>query len=76
MLRELNEIINIIIVSGCPHLKASLSYKKIIIRFREKLSKQNIKNTFRENVLVFEIFLSTVKFFWLHRKYKVLGGKC
>ena len=48
--------------------------KKIIIHFREKCSKQNMKNTFSENVFVCEDFFFNLKENELHRKYKGLGG--
>ena len=45
-----------------------------IIHFREKWSKQIIKNTFRENVFVCEDFSQNRKENELHRKYMVFGG--
>ena len=57
-------------------LRGSLTlYKKFfIIHFQEKCSKQNMKNTFRENVFVCEDFSLNRKENELHRKYSFFGG--
>ena len=45
-----------------------------IIHFREKCSKQNMKNTVQKNVFVCEDFSLNRKENELHRKYKAFGG--
>ena len=57
-------------------LRGSLTVKFniFIIQFREKCSKQNMKEPFRENVFVCEDFSLNRKENELHRKNKVLGG--
>ena len=49
-----------------------LNSTSFIIHFREKCLKQNIENTFSENVLVCENFLSTLK--KTRCKERFLGG--
>ena len=52
----------------------TLKFTIFIIQFTEKCSKQNMKKTFRENVIVSEDFSLNHKENELHRKYMVLGG--
>ena len=57
-------------------LRGSLTFKFdiFITQFREKLSKQNMKKTFRENVFICEDFSLNRKENELRRKYRVFGG--
>ena len=48
--------------------------KVFIIYFREKCSKQNMKNIFRENVFVYEDFSLNREENELHRKYTFFRG--
>ena len=57
-------------------LRGSLTFKFdiFIIHFREKCSKQNMKKTIREIVIVCEDFSLNRKENELCRKYRVFGG--
>ena len=57
-------------------LRGSLTFELniVIIHFREKCSKQNMKKTFRENVIVCEDFSLNCKENELHKKFWFLGG--
>ena len=57
-------------------LRASLTVnsKFFIMHFREKYFKQNMKNTFWENVFVCKNFLSTVKKMGCRKNIRFLGG--
>ena len=51
---------------SCPYPQGvqgslTINLMSFIINFRDKCSKQNMKNTFWENIFVYKNFLSTVK---------------
>ena len=52
----------------------TFNFDIFIIQFRKKLSKQNMKKTFRENVFICEDFSLSRKENELRRKDRVLGG--
>ena len=52
----------------------TLKFNIFIIRCREKLSKQNMKKPFRENVFICEDFSLNRRENELRRKYGIFGG--
>ena len=52
----------------------TIKFEIYIIQFKEKLSKQKMKQTFRENVFICEDFSLNRKENKLRRKYKNFGG--